>query len=137
MCVCVCGIKVTLHGGVRRTLPTAQSIMSSRGKLARGMVVVFHHIGRPRHSTISQNDRMTRDRLRESDGFSGGGSLRLEVVSATTAVGGVVDVLAVAGWTGAAIATSCAVVADMAALATLCRRRRCRRRAVAVRERKG
>lgn len=129
---------MTLPGGVRRTLPTAQSIMSSKGKLARGMVVVFHHIGRPRHSTISQNDRMTRDRLRESDGFSGGGSLRLEeVVLTATAVGVVVDVLAVAGWTGAAIATSCAVVADMAALATLCRRRRCRRRGAAVREWKG
>ena len=110
-----------MNGGVGHTLPTAQSIMSSRGKLARGMVVVFHHIGRPRHRTINQNDRMTRERLRESEGFSGGGSLRREVMWAATAAGGVVDVPAIAGWTWVAMSTSWAVVADMAALATLCR----------------
>jgi hypothetical protein len=38
------------------------------------MEVVFHHIGRPRHSTISQNDRIMWLRRRISDGFSGGGS---------------------------------------------------------------
>lgn len=66
---------------------------------------------------------MTSDRLRESEGFSGGGSLRREVVSAATAAGGVAavaGVLAVAGWAWAAMSTSCAVVADMAALATHC-----------------
>jgi hypothetical protein len=36
-------------------------------------VVVFHHIGSPRHSTISQNERMMWVRRRMSDGFSGGG----------------------------------------------------------------
>lgn len=121
-------MNVTLNGGARRTLPTAQSIMSSRGRLARGIVVVLHHIGRPRHSTINQNDRMTTDRLRESEGFSGGGSLRRELASAATAAGGVVDALAVAAWTWAAMSTSCEVVADMAALATLRRPRRRRRR---------
>lgn len=88
---------VTLTGSARRTLPAAQSIMSSRGRLARGIVVVFHHIGRPRHRTTNQNDRMTRERLRESDGLSGGGSLRRELVSAATAAGGAFGVLAVAG----------------------------------------
>lgn len=85
------------------------------GKLARGMVVVLHHIGRPRHSTISQNERMTRDRLRESEGFSGGGSLRREVASAITVAGRVVKVCAVAvgGWE--AMSASWAAVADMTA----------------------
>lgn len=137
----MCVINVTLDGGARRTLPTAQSIISSRGRPARGIVVVLHHIGRPRHRTINQNDRMTTDRLRESEGFSGGGSLRREAASAAaTAVGGVVDLLAVAGWTWAAMSTSCEVVADMVALATLCRRRRLRlrrRRGGCGTERKG
>ena len=41
------------------------------------MVVVFHHIGRPRQSTISQNERMMWLRRRTSDAFSGGGSFRV------------------------------------------------------------
>lgn len=113
------------------TLPSAQSIISSRGKFALGMAVVFHHIGRPRHNTISQNDNMTVDRLLVSDGFSGGGSLRPPVMvvllwAATgsgswrvTSSGAVGIVLVVAE----AMSTSWAGVADidMATLATLCR----------------
>lgn len=68
------------RNGRRRTLPSAQSIMSSKGKLARGMVVVCHHIGRPRQRTISQNANIIWERLRTSDGFSGGGCLRPFVV---------------------------------------------------------
>ncbi len=43
------------------------------------MVVVLHHIGRPRHSTISQNERMMWLRRRTSDAFSGGGTFRVGV----------------------------------------------------------
>jgi len=41
------------------------------------MVVVSHHIGSPRHTTINQKDRMTHVRLRMSEGFSTGGCLRV------------------------------------------------------------
>jgi hypothetical protein len=102
----VCLLRATLIGSARRTLPAAQSIMSSRGRLARGMVVVFHHIGRPRHRTTNQNDIMTSERLRESEGLSGGGSFRRELVSAAMAAGGVFGVLAVAGWARAAMSMS-------------------------------
>lgn len=51
------------------------------------MAVVFHHIGRPRHSTISQSDKITNERRRVSEGFSGGGCLRpTEVVVAPVVV---------------------------------------------------
>jgi len=46
-------------GLVILTLPSAQSSMSSKGRFARYMVVVFHHIGRPRQRTINQKERMT------------------------------------------------------------------------------
>jgi hypothetical protein len=46
------------------------------------MVVVFHHIGSPRHSTISQKERMTLVRLRMSAGFSGGGCFRVDASGA-------------------------------------------------------
>lgn len=39
------------------------------------MVVVTHHIGKPRHSTTAQKEKMTRERRRMLAGFSGGGSL--------------------------------------------------------------
>lgn len=41
------------------------------------MVVVSHHIGSPRQTTINQKDRMTHVRLRMSEGFSTGGCLRV------------------------------------------------------------
>lgn len=44
------------------------------------MAVVFHHIGRPRNSTISQKEIMTQVRLLISESFSGGASLRPIVV---------------------------------------------------------
>lgn len=46
------------------------------------MVVVSHHIGSPRHTTINQKDRMTHVRLRMSEGFSTGGCLRVVVAAA-------------------------------------------------------
>lgn len=60
----------------RRTLPSAQSIISSKGKLARGIVVVCHHIGKPRKRTINQKESIICERLRISDGLSGGGCFR-------------------------------------------------------------
>lgn len=80
--------------------------MSAMGRLARGIMVVSHHIGRPRHSTISQKEKMTRDLLRVSDGFSVGGSLRPVVLGLIAAVSS-----ATSKW-GARVA------ADMAAAAT-------------------
>jgi hypothetical protein len=41
------------------------------------MVVVFHHIGTPRHNTTNQKDAMMSERLKTCAGFSGGGRLRL------------------------------------------------------------
>lgn len=87
----------------RQALPSAQSIISAMGRLARGIVVVSHHIGRPRQSTINQKQRITKVRLRVSDGVSDGGSLR-------PAIGEVV-----AGGLSAMSTTSLAIVADMAA----------------------
>ncbi len=49
------------------------------------MVVVFHHIGKPRSKTMSQNERITRLRLLVSDGFSGGGSFRVDEIPAASA----------------------------------------------------
>lgn len=46
------------------------------------MVVVSHHIGSPRHTTMNQKDRMTHVRLRMSEGFSTGGCLRVVVAAA-------------------------------------------------------
>lgn len=59
--------------------------MSSKGKFALGIAVVLHHIGRPRNSTINQKDKTTQERLRMSEGFSSGGSLR-PVVGVAVAV---------------------------------------------------
>ena len=42
-----------------RTLPSAHSSISSKGRSARYIVVVFHHIGSPRSTTISQKDMIT------------------------------------------------------------------------------
>lgn len=61
------------------TFPSAHSNMSSKGRSARYMVVVFHHMGRPKRRTISQKERMTWLRRRTSDAFSGGGSFLDEV----------------------------------------------------------
>jgi hypothetical protein len=38
------------------------------------MVVVFHHIGTPNTSIITQNEKITNARSRMLSGFSGGGS---------------------------------------------------------------
>lgn len=65
------------------TLPSAHSIISSKGRSARYIVVVFHHIGRPKNRTISQKERMMKDRRRTCAGFSGGGCLRPEVGAGT------------------------------------------------------
>lgn len=41
------------------TRPSAQSIMTSKGRSARYMAVVHHHIGRPSKSTMAQNETIT------------------------------------------------------------------------------
>lgn len=103
------------------------------------MAVVFHHIGRPRHSTISQSDKITKERLRVSEGFSGGGCLRpteVVVALAVAATASFPERLATAAETGVlgaawpeaagtalvisdAMSTSWrGVAADMATLAT-------------------
>jgi hypothetical protein len=56
------------------TLPSAQSIIWSNGSRALYIVVVLHHIGRPKNITITQKDRITKARSRMLSGFSGGGS---------------------------------------------------------------
>lgn len=63
------------------TFPSAQLIISLRGRFARYMLVVFHHIGKPRNMTIAQKDRMTSDRLWISAGFSGGGCFGLVMLT--------------------------------------------------------
>jgi len=61
--------------GLCSTFPSAHSSISSSGRLARGMAVVVHQMGRPSKTTTSQNETMTQVRRRTSDGFSGGGSV--------------------------------------------------------------
>ena len=62
------------------TFPSAQSTISFTGRLALYMLVVFHHIGKPRKRTKSQKDRIIKERLRISTGFSGGGCFRMVVL---------------------------------------------------------
>ena len=95
-----------------QTLPSAHSIISSRGRLARYIVVVFHHIGRPRQSMMSQKERMTRERRLVSAGFSGGGSLG--DVPAVVSIGGEFEEMV--GASAAAVSALVRIRTDMAAL---------------------
>lgn len=55
-------------------MPSAQSIIWSKGKLALYIAVVFHHIGRPRKIKIAQKERKTKYLVRIESADSGGGS---------------------------------------------------------------
>jgi hypothetical protein len=67
------------------------------------MLVVCHHIGRPRHSTMIQKEAITQERRRVSDGVSGGGSF-LAPLAVVGAVAGVVVLSAAAALAVAAVA---------------------------------
>lgn len=64
------------------TFPSAQASISWRGRRARGMEVVHHHVGSPRNMTIAQNERMMRPRVRISSVDSGGGCFLETTMSA-------------------------------------------------------
>ena len=52
-------VQHTNLGKGQLTRPSAQSIMTSKGRSARYMAVVHHHIGRPKKSTMAQNETIT------------------------------------------------------------------------------
>lgn len=57
----IVSIACTGRGSLKNQLtrPSAQSIMTSRGRSARYMAVVHHHIGSPKKSTMAQNEMIT------------------------------------------------------------------------------
>lgn len=68
------GYQLAVHGCLAGLdCITFPELISSNGKSALYIDVVFHHMGRPRKTITSQNASIMYDRVRISCGFSGGG----------------------------------------------------------------
>ena len=84
-----------IAAATRHTFPSAQSIIWSKGNRALYIVVVFHHIGTPKHSIMTQKENITSARIRMLSGVSGGGSFFLG--AADTAFAGTCSALSTPG----------------------------------------
>lgn len=102
------------------TLPSAHSIISSTGKLARYMAVVLHHIGKPTNTIMAQNEAITYTRRRILSGDSGGGSFLLDaMLTAYAGASSLGAALLSTSFPSASEVMGDAIAADMAMLLSL------------------